>query len=333
MTSTDDLDDILEGLSYEDLQALSDEIDPEHELLPVHERQLQPPTSRQIDIHGRIKEMEKLSIESIEGDNYLPLHGRNYKPKPRVREKEPEIHLPDEWDEAVNQANEKDLQELAGVLGVHSLLTQEQSSSSESGQIKESLRELDEKKGTRYEPSQGVEEYYGEMQQADVSGLFRRLKEFDNTLTEITLNNMKEVDDVLIAVADFLSKMDCVMKISVANTRMSNSIGLRFAEALKNNTSLVYLNMESNLLSGEVIVKLLEALENNTTLTELKVANQSKAAGANYEREMVAKLEGNHTLLKFGHAFLTPGMGNMASRWILRNNDKARKARQAATKK
>ena len=58
--------------------------------------------------------MEKLSIESIEGDNYLPLHGRNYKPKPRVREKEPEIHLPSEWDEAVNQANEKDLQELAG---------------------------------------------------------------------------------------------------------------------------------------------------------------------------------------------------------------------------
>ena len=29
MTSTDDLDDILEGLTYEDLQALSDEIDPE----------------------------------------------------------------------------------------------------------------------------------------------------------------------------------------------------------------------------------------------------------------------------------------------------------------
>ena len=29
MSSTDDLDDILEGLSYEDLQAISDEIDPE----------------------------------------------------------------------------------------------------------------------------------------------------------------------------------------------------------------------------------------------------------------------------------------------------------------
>jgi hypothetical protein len=34
-----------------------------------------------------------------------------------------------------------------GILGVHSLLTQEQSSSSESGQIRDSLRELDEKKG------------------------------------------------------------------------------------------------------------------------------------------------------------------------------------------
>ncbi len=59
-----------------------------------------------------------------------------------------------------------------------------------------------------------------------MSGLFRRLKEFDNTLTEIMLNNMKELDDVLIAVADFLAKMDCVTKISVANTRMNNSIGL-----------------------------------------------------------------------------------------------------------
>jgi hypothetical protein len=49
---------------------------------------------------------------------------------------------------------------------------------------------------------------------------------------------------------------------------------------------------------------------------------QSKAAGAKSEREMVEKLEANETLLKFGHAFLTPGMGNMASRWILRNNDK-----------
>jgi hypothetical protein len=59
-----------------------------------------------------------------------------------------------------------------------------------------------------------------------VSGLFRRLKEFDNTLTEISLNNMKEVDDVLMAVADFLARMDCVTKISVANTKMNNTIGL-----------------------------------------------------------------------------------------------------------
>lgn len=80
--------------------------------------------------------------------------------------------------------------------------------------------------GSVYEPSQGVSDYYGELQQVDVSGLFRRLKEFDQTLTEIILNNMKEVDDVLIAVADFLARMDCVTKISVANTKMNNSIGL-----------------------------------------------------------------------------------------------------------
>jgi hypothetical protein len=34
-----------------------------------------------------------------------------------------------------------------GILGVHSLLTQEQSTSSETSQMREALRELDEKKG------------------------------------------------------------------------------------------------------------------------------------------------------------------------------------------
>lgn len=137
-----------------------------------------------------------------------------------------------------------------GILGIHSLLTQEQSSSSEIGQMKEALRELDEKAGrhfvlecktlfscvntlsinihlgVRYEPSQGVEDHYGELQKVDVSGLFRRLKQFDNTLVEIILNNAKEVDDVLMAIADFLARMNCVTKISVANTKMCNAIGM-----------------------------------------------------------------------------------------------------------
>ena len=76
------------------------------------------------------------------------------------------------------------------------------------------------------EPSQGVSDYYQELQQVDVSALFRRLKNYDKDLVEITLNNMKEVDDVLLAVADFLEKMDCVKRISVANTKMNNHIGM-----------------------------------------------------------------------------------------------------------
>lgn len=332
MANTDDIDEILDGLSYEDLQALSEEIDPEHELLPVHERQLQPPSNKKFDIHGMIEEMEKISVESIEGDNYLPLHGRDWKPPERKKD-EPTDAIPEEWNEVLDQANEKDLQELAGILGVHSVLTQEQSFSTEKEKLKDSLKDLSSMPATQYEPSKGVADHYEELQQVDVSALFRQLKNFDKELSEITLNNMKEVDDVLIVVADFLEKMDCVKRISVANTKMSNQIGMRFAEALKKNTSLVYLNVESNYLSGEVIVAILEAIENNTTLTELKVSNQSKVAGAQNEREMVKKLENNHTLRKFGHAFQTPGMGNMASRLILRNNDEARKARLSASKK
>lgn len=44
----------------------------------------------------------------------MPLHGRNWKPKPSVKKEEPEIDLPEEWNEALNEANEKDVEELAG---------------------------------------------------------------------------------------------------------------------------------------------------------------------------------------------------------------------------
>lgn len=332
MANVDDIDEILDGLSYDDLQALSEEIDPEHDLLPVHERQLQPPSNRKFDINGMIKEMEKMSVESIEGENYLPLHSQNWKPT-ETKKDEPTDAIPEEWNEALDQASEEDLQELAGILGVHSVLTQEQSFSKEKGALNESLRDLSSMKGAIHAPSQDVSDHYQELQHTDVTALFRQLKNFDKELSEIILNNMKEVDDVLLAVADYLEKMDSVKRISVANTKMSANIGMRFAEALKKNTSLVYLNMESNYLSGEVIVAILEAIENNTVLTELKVSNQSKAAGSQNEREMVKRLERNHSLRKFGYAFQAPGVGSMASRLIMRNNDEARKARLSASKK
>ena len=87
----------------------------QHDLLPVHERKLQ--SNYKVDIHEKIKDMEKLSIESIEGDNYLPLQGRNWKPPTPVKKKEEEVNddvLPEEWKEMLDSANEKDLAELAG---------------------------------------------------------------------------------------------------------------------------------------------------------------------------------------------------------------------------
>ena len=60
-----------------------------------------------------IEEMEKISVESIEGDNYLPLHGRDWKPPERKKD-QPTDAIPEEWNEVLDQANEKDLQELAG---------------------------------------------------------------------------------------------------------------------------------------------------------------------------------------------------------------------------
>ena len=50
--------------------------------------------------------MQKVSVESIEGYNYLPSQAKNWKPKV-VEKDEPTDAIPNEWNEALDQAGEK----------------------------------------------------------------------------------------------------------------------------------------------------------------------------------------------------------------------------------
>lgn len=59
-----------------------------------------------------------------------------------------------------------------------------------------------------------------------ISEILRRLKRSDPTLTEIAMNNYKDIESVLIDIAGFLKKNTHVKKLSVANTQMKPAICL-----------------------------------------------------------------------------------------------------------
>lgn len=59
-----------------------------------------------------------------------------------------------------------------------------------------------------------------------ISEILKRLKRKDPTLTEVSMNNYKDVDSVLIEIAGLLKTNTHVTKISVANTQMKPAVCL-----------------------------------------------------------------------------------------------------------
>ena len=59
-----------------------------------------------------------------------------------------------------------------------------------------------------------------------ISEILKRLRSGDTSLTEIGMNNYKDVEKVLVEVAEILKTNTTVRKLSMANTQMKPAIGL-----------------------------------------------------------------------------------------------------------
>lgn len=334
------LEDLLEGLSQEELDELSGDIDP-GSYVPVsaptrfYERPRK--LSNSYDIKSMISVMEKKSQESIEGDNYLPHKYREWKEEGKPvnkrdkKDEEEEIQLPDDLEKMLKDIEDDDVNEIAAVLGLHSLITQEQSFAVESEKLGEAIKKFGLRKPgiVQGKRPKSMPDILRTPDTVQISEILKRLRSGDTSLTEIGMNNYKDVEKVLVEVAEILKTNTTVRKLSMANTQMKPAIGLNFVETMKVNTTLESINMESNYLSGDVIAKLMKVLESNTTLRELRLANQACTGGLKSEQTIAKSLEANHTLKCFGYFFETRGPMMLAAQSLLRNNDEVRKKRKS----
>ncbi|VDM72872.1 unnamed protein product, partial [Strongylus vulgaris] len=136
-----------------------------------------------------------------------------------------ELDLDDEEEEfeaALDHAPERDLVDLAGILGMHNILNQPQYYNALKG------RGQDDSTGTTfagviraYEPKEMPDEPDNE---TDVDDCIKRLEEDDEDMTEVNINNMKRVSKERIRkliTAACASKH--IHKLSMANTAISDS--------------------------------------------------------------------------------------------------------------
>ncbi|XP_048358969.1 tropomodulin-1 isoform X3 [Sphaerodactylus townsendi] len=295
-----DEDQILGALTEEEIRMLEEEmveLDPDNALLPAGMRQRDQTKKTPTGPFKRddlLAHLEKQANSTKDREDLVPFtgekRGKAWVPKQKAIDPVLEsVTLEPELEEALANASDAELCDIAAILGMHTLMSNQQyyeALGTTTIVNKEGLGSII--KPTQYKPVPD------EPNSTNLEETLERVKNNDPDLEEVNLNNIKAL-----------------------------------AEMLKVNSVLKSLNVESNFISGSGILALIEALQNNKTLIELKIDNQSQLLGNKVEMEIASMLEKNTSLLKFGYHFTQQGPRLRASNAMMNNNDLVRKRRLA----
>ncbi|XP_042819863.1 tropomodulin-1 isoform X1 [Panthera tigris] len=277
-----DEDEILRALTEEELRTLEnelDELDPDNALLPAGLRQKDQTTKAPTGPFKReelLDHLEKQAKEFKDREDLVPYtgekRGKVWVPKQKPMDPVLEsVTLEPELEEALANASDAELCDIAAILGMHTLMSNQQyyqALGSSSIVNKEGLNSVI--KPTQYKPVPDEEP-----NSTDVEETLERIKNNDPKLEEVNLNNIRNIPiPTLKAYAEALKENSYVKKFSIVGTRSNDPVAYALAEMLKVNKVLKTLNVESNFISGAGILRLVEALPYNTSLVELKIDNQ-----------------------------------------------------------
>ncbi|XP_005998491.1 tropomodulin-1 [Latimeria chalumnae] len=330
-----DEDEILQKLSEEELRALEDELeelDPDNALLPAGMRQRDQTKKAPTGPFKRddlLAHLEKQAKECKDREDLVPFtgekRGKAWVPKEKPVDPVLEsVTLEPELEEALANATDAELCDIAAILGMHTLMSNQQyyeALASSTIVNKEGLNSVI--KSTQYKPVPDEEP-----NATDVEDTLERIKNNDPDLLEVNLNNIRNIPiPTLKAYAEALENNSYVEKFSIVGTRSNDPVAYALAEMLKVNKTLKCLNVESNFITGAGILAMVEALQYNNSLIELKIDNQSQQLGNKVEMEIASMLEKNTSLIKFGYHFTQQGPRLRASNAMMTNNDLVRKRR------
>ncbi|XP_054842558.1 tropomodulin-1 isoform X2 [Eublepharis macularius] len=326
-----DEDQILGELTEEEIKMLEEEmveLDPDNALLPAGMRQRDQTKKTPTGPFKRddlLAHLEQQAASTKDREDLVPFtgekRGKAWIPKQKAIDPVLEsVTLEPELEEALANASDAELCDIAAILGMHTLMSNQQyyqALGTTTIVNKEGLDSII--KPTQYKPVPD------EPNSTDVEETLERVKNNDPDLEEVNLNNIKDIPiPTLKAYAEALKNNTYVKKFSIVGTRSNDPVAYALAEVLKVNSALKSLNVESNFISGSGILAIIEALQFNKTLIELKIDNQSQLLGNKVEMEIASMLEKNTSLLKFGYHFTQQGPRLRASNAMMNNNDLAR---------
>lgn len=333
-------DEILRGMTEEELDALNFELaemDPDNNMLPAGMRQ---PDQTKKDPTGNFDkealnsflEEEAKAVEDKE--DFVPFESGKKRGKVYVNKNTGNtsdgfggggVKLDAELEDALQNASEAELTDLAAILGLHTLMDNEQYYASltctDGIANKVGFSAATKCKLPVCPPEELA---LAGQNDTNVEETLQKLKMNDSGLTVVNLNNIKNIAiSTLKDYAESLANNSNCVEFSLVSTRSNDSIALALAESLKQNTTLKKLNLETNFISSKGVQEILKALNesNNPSLVELKIDNQRQSFGPGGEQALADLLYDNTTIQKFSCTFKFPGPRQKAVGAVSRNTD------------
>uniref|UniRef100_A0A8K9UJW1 Tropomodulin n=1 Tax=Oncorhynchus mykiss TaxID=8022 RepID=A0A8K9UJW1_ONCMY len=318
-----DEDEILNNLSEQELKQLEtalEEMDPENALLPASMRQKDHTVKAATGPYSREKLLsflEKEALEYKDRDDVVSFSGERkgrrpwskaFVPKQRpIESRQEEVTTLDpELEEALSSATDTELCDLAAILGVHTLVTSTQSydgTSSKDGGYNNVV------KGEKMNPV-----FDEPPNPTNVDDTLQRIKNNDAALTEVNLNNIKNIPiPTLKEFAKAMERNTHVKKFSLAATRSNDPIavvGVCLSVCLSVGACLFVCRCLSVCLG--VCMSVCRCLS---------VCLSRQQLGTSVEMEMAKMLEDNNSIVKFGYHFCQQGPRARAAAAITKNND------------
>lgn len=333
-----DEDEIMRGMSAEELAQLDielQEMDPENILLPAGLRQkdqtIKNPTGP-LDRDALLQHLEQEALDAEEREDLVPFtgekKGKPFIPKQGKREipKEEQITLEPELEEALANASDAEMCDIAAILGMYTLMSNKQYYDAITTGIiinKEGINSVvqpDKYKPVPDEPPNPT----------NVEETLQKIKSNASDLEEVNLNNIHDIPiPTLKEICEALKTNTHVKKLSLVATRSNDPVAYAVAEMLKENKTLESLNIESNFISSAGMLSVIQAMKKNSTLAELKVDNQHQNLGDTVEMEMASMIENSPSVVRFGYHFTQQGPRARASNAITRNLETRRKKKRS----
>ncbi|KAH8381391.1 hypothetical protein KR093_004100 [Drosophila rubida] len=325
-----DVESLLAQLSPEEITILAKEVDPDDNFLPPDQRTSYECTKEATGPLNRkqlIEHINKQAIETPDQPEFEPyvqgkVRGKKWVPPPRdAREIEAEeqiaIDMGEEYEHALNDATQEEIIDLAAILGFHSMMNQDQYHASllNKGQPVglgwDGITKSTQQKLFPSDPPNST----------DVEESIKRVKDDDNKLIDLNLNNIKVSnshlnlrslvnqanvfqnisDEKLEQLFAALPQNEHLEVLSLTNVGLTDKTALLLAEAIEKSKTLRVLNVETNFISPPVIVRLVQALLKCHTIEEFRASNQRSAVlGNKIEMEITNLVEKNSSLLRLG---------------------------------